>query len=528
MRSILDGFIHYAATRPHHPALVVNGETFSYETLAIKSLRIAAALNQYTSPKSPFVGILAEGSVYAFSAIVGTLLSGRGYIPVHPAFPIARQQEVIRRAGLKALIVAPEAYEHLPLLLRDLPDSLDLLLPSTLPCPGFNNLPHNLIPITNLGTPLPALATPKVQPADLAYLLFTSGSTGDPKGVAITHANLRAYLDGVEDIVQLTPDSRVSQTFKLAFDLSAHDIFTTLNAGATLYPLSTKMRLVAGHFIAHHKLTHFFCVPTLAMTMQRFRQIQPNAFPSLRVSLFCGEALPQRIASLWTQAAPHSSLFNLYGPTEATIATTAYRYQPDAPPDASTVPLGYPLAGQSTRVLTRELRTANDYEPGELFLAGTQLAPGYWRAPGLTQERFLTLDGDPKRWYRTGDLVHCDSQGCLHFHGRIDNQVQIGGHRVELDEIDSVIRRYLGHELAITLASHTHPDQPPRLVCFIAADTSLDLTSIRQACQTYLPSYMVPHEFLLLPELPTNVSGKIDRKALHEHLQSNWSAQGTP
>lgn len=521
MDSILNGFFHHADLRPERVAIHLQGRDHSYGHLAGAARQIAQTLEGLSSPEAPFVGILAEGSLTAYAGILGTLLSGKGFAPVHPDFPFERQLMIIDAARIDVLIVGPETLDFIPALLSRGPKDLKIFYPFDDPSSDERRLRilkehsrfHTLSPTIRSLSPSRNSTLFPGEEESLAYLLFTSGSTGAPKGVPITRKNLETYLCSMSVHLGLRPGDRVSQTFKLAFDLSIHDILLTLSSGATLYPLSKGDRLAPGRFICTQGLTHFFCVPTMAMTMHRFRQLKPESLPSLRHTLFCGEALPTRTAQQWALAAPNSILENLYGPTEATIAFTKHRIN-IASEKGQTVPLGSPLPGQSIRVLRPDLQVAAPGEVGELFLSGTQLTPGYWNAPGLTEERFLTFRGDSQRWYRTGDLASLDDQGCLHFHGRLDHQVQIGGHRVELDEVDHLLRRYCGHDLVITIAQEQGPDQPPRLVTFVASRSPLDTDALLQHCREMLPTYMVPSDLVILPELPTNTSGKIDRNAL--------------
>jgi non-ribosomal peptide synthetase component F len=225
---------------------------------------------------------------------------------------------------------------------------------------------------------------------DGAYLLFASGSTGTPKGVLISHQNVVAYLRTVLSRYRPRPDDLFTQLFDFSFDLSVHDMFVCWNSGACLYCPPAGALMSPGPFVRKHELTFWFSVPSTAATMARLRMLAPGELASLRVSLFCGEALPAGLARMWRQAAPNSIIDNLYGPTEATIAITAYRAPDDGtfPGKGRVVPIGVPFPGQQAAVIDADGNLVADSEPGELWVGSSQVATGYWHLPEITAERF--------------------------------------------------------------------------------------------------------------------------------------------
>ena len=524
MPSLLRGFAESAERYPSKPALYLDDQSWTYEVLAEKAASIAEAIDAVAPTPSPLAGVFAAESLTAYTGILGTLVAGRGYVPVHPQFPRQRIHDVVERAGLDVLIVGREALEELNPLLERSQRTLAIISPEfdDLRLWARRHRRHRFVSASAMGKTWPTFEVPEVDPGDVAYLLFTSGSTGRPKGVPVSHNNARSYVDYICHAYGIEADDRVSQTFKLAFDLSVHDLFTTWSSGACLYPLGKRQRMAPGRFIRDHKLTRWFSVPTLGMTMDRFRQLQEGAFPSLQTSLFCGEALPASLAQKWARAAPNSSVDNLYGPTEATIAFTAYRWQGPQCKDRcrnGIVPLGQPFPGQKTMVLGDNNRAAPCGEPGELLLAGSQVTAGYWKDPQTTGERYIRLaDSGDQVWYRTGDIVERDESGCLHFLGRVDDQIQIQGHRVELAEVDNALRKSCGHELAITVAWPVEADEVGGIVGFVAGDGTADTDAIVEDCRRRLPDYMVPSRVVELEHLPRNSSGKIDRGGLQNML----------
>jgi len=350
--------------------------------------------------------------------------------------------------------------------------------------------------------------------------MFTSGTTGVPKGVMITHAAIEHFLSVMQARYSIGPGDRVSQFFELTFDLSVFDLFMSLGNGATLCVLPEASRLGPAGFISEQKLTVWFSVPSAMVLMDRFRQLRPGVFPDLRLSLFCGEPLPADPLANWMAAAPNSVLENLYGPTEATLACLLQPCAPDLrlTPERGCVAIGHPYPGMQAAIMDsggQIVRSGG--EPGELLLAGPQLAAGYWRDRSLTDERFTTLDGT--RWYRSGDLARQDADGCVHHLGRTDNQIKIFGHRVELEDVDTHLRHVCRCESVMAVAWPMAHGTAQGIVAFVAG-SALGVTEIRDGMKTRVPGYMVPRQVMFLDTLPLSANGKFDRKALVELLKT--------
>jgi acyl-CoA synthetase (AMP-forming)/AMP-acid ligase II len=262
--------------------------------------------------------------------------------------------------------------------------------------------------------------------------------------------------------------------------------------------------------------------------MARMRMLKPNDYPSLRWSLFCGEPLPLQLAELWRKSAPNSTVENLYGPTEATIAITAYRLRPGAHGNVAThaaVPLGRPFSGQGAVVIGLDGRPVPEGEAGELYLFGSQVTDGYWKLPETTAARFappLGHGSGAEQWYRTGDRVVMDRDHSLLFLGRIDRQVKIRGHRVELQEVEAVLRAVTGSDSVAAIAWPVAEDTglASGIIAFVAeAATGLD--SALAQCRARLPDYMVPSQVHRAPDWPLNAGGKTDYNALRARLGGN-------
>jgi amino acid adenylation domain-containing protein len=361
-----------------------------------------------------------------------------------------------------------------------------------------------------------------ISPTETAYILFTSGSTGRPKGVPITHQNARSYLEYIWEIYELDSSDRFSQFFDLTFDLSVHDMFVCWGVGGSLNVIPEDKKMAPGQFIKDRKLTVWFTVPSTAMFMSQFGQLDEDSYPDLRYSLFCGEALSGRLASMWQKAAPNAAVDNLYGPTEATIATTRYRWQPNESLEYcenGITPIGEVFPHQQGQILSRNGDVVNQGEEGELCVKGPQVFNGYINRPDANDESFVEIDNTS--WYRTGDLVREDEAGRLHFISRIDNQIQIRGHRVELLEIEATIRDIVDSEMVAAVGWPIEEGIAQSLQAFIATEEQINADKIINTCKSEMPDYMIPKKIHRIEEMPLNVNGKIDRRQLEARLNRN-------
>jgi non-ribosomal peptide synthetase component F len=334
---------------------------------------------------------------------------------------------------------------------------------------------------------------------------------------------VRSYIDYVCSRYDFDETDRFSQHSELTFDLSVHDIFVAWEHGASLYCLPERAVLLPAKFIREHALTAWFSVPSVISVLSKMRLLEPDCFPSLRYSLFCGEPLPTSYAQLWQNAAPHSIVENLYGPTEATIAISHYRWDQDHSPAQclnGICPIGWTFAGQQSSIADQEFNILSRDQSGELFLAGSQVTTGYWNDPEKTGTKFVRLGASEDTiWYRTGDLVKQDWTGCMYYLGRIDDQVKIRGYRAELQEIEAVLRKACGTDHVVSVAWPVRDGSADGVVAFVSGQKALDEAKALKYCSTYLPSYMVPHRIYALDNLPLNLNGKVDRKGLVRLLE---------
>jgi amino acid adenylation domain-containing protein len=519
-KSLSDGFLESANRFPAREALVVDGERLSYLALQRLADKITSTILQHEDGGLPLVALLAHRSKTAYAGILSILGAGKGYVPLNPKFPIDRTRRMLALSGCGMLIAGTEGLQHLPKLLIEVDRPLTVILPDLVDATGLaSDFPqHRFIASKEMADNDGFSLQPKVSPDAIAYLLFTSGSTGQPKGVPITQSNVGSYLQYICDRYDVDETDRFSQEFDLTFDLSVHDMFVCWERGACLFSVPEKSVMAPAKFIREHQLTMWFSVPSVIGVLAKMRLLPPGCFPSLRYSLFCGEPLSASYAQLWQEAAPNSILENLYGPTETTIAISYYRWHQSASPEESVngiVPLGWIFDGQQCSVIDVERKAVPAGVSGELCLCGSQVTTRYWNEPKKTQEQFVRLPATGQRlWYRTGDMVRQDANGCLYYLGRVDHQVKIRGYRVELQEIEAVLRRACETEQVVSIAWPVENGSADGVVAFVAGVDALDTDRALQDCSKILPSYMVPRKIYLCDEMPLNVNGKIDRHRL--------------
>ncbi|MGH3681954.1 MAG: AMP-binding protein, partial [Natronosporangium sp.] len=349
------------------------------------------------------------------------------------------------------------------------------------------------------------------QPADVAYTLYTSGSTGEPKGVPIRHRNLADLLRFGIDRYQLGPGSRYAQAFELTFDGSVLPMFLSWCTGATLVVPRSEELLAPSDLVAGGRITHWCSVPSVISIARRQRALPPASMPELRWSSFGGEQLTLAAARAWAAAAPHSAIENVYGPTELTVNCLAYRL-PENPAqwpvtDNGTVPIGSAYPHLQAVVLTGDGRPGSE---GELCVRGSQRFDGYLD-PAHDRDCFVTLDGD--RWYRTGDLVRAGPDGALVHLGRLDQQVQIRGYRVELGEIEAVLRSHPEVVDVVVLATGAGTATPTIHAVYTGAPAGLAELAAQR-----LPPYLRPDHYRPVDSMPVTPGGKVDRRRLAAEL----------
>ena len=520
-RSLRSGFLANAASRPDAGALVVQGVQRSYRELEHTARVWANAMGQALDRPAERVGVFGYRSEVGYTGVLAALFSGATFVPLNRTFPAARTRAMVEAASLDAIIVDQSSAPQLAPVLEGLRRAPVVLDPegdgAGQPASG------RMLGKSDLAAMSPLKEMPAVLPDDVAYLLFTSGSTGTPKGVPVTHANVLHFIDVMTQRYQITPHDRFSQTFDQTFDLSVFDLFVAWESGASVYALQPLELLGPTRFITRNELTVWFSVPSIPALMRKKGFLKPNGFPTLRLSLFCGEPLPLASAEAWQAAAPHSILENLYGPTELTIACLLHRWDPQRSPGLCVngmVPIGRPYPGLGAVLLDEKLEPVTGSEPGELCVCGPQTVPGYWQDDVKTAERFVTVPVSPTsrvRFYRTGDRAARLDTGDYVYLGRVDHQIKVLGHRVELGEIEAALRSDPAVVEAIAVGWPVENGSAQGIVAFVSG-SSIETAGLLTRVRARLPDYMTPREVRVVDAMPLNANGKIDRNALRDRL----------
>lgn len=521
---LIGGFIYSLNSYPDRPALEVNNEEFTYLQLAGRANGISQVINKH-SKDSALIAILGYRSITMYSGILGILLSGKGYVPLNPKFPRERTKTMVLESGCDTLLVGNESIDYVSSLLSNYTKPLTIIFPNE------NNLDnlisefpqHTFVTSSEINQQNFKLTPPIVEPHQTAYLLFTSGSTGVPKGVPVNHKNVTSYIHNINSLYDFTYDDKFSQSFDMTFDLSVHDMFICWSNTACLYCVPESSIMAPAKFIKNKGINVWFSVPSVVMFMSKMRLLKPNSFPKLKYSFFCGEPLLDISAGTWQKAAPNSMVVNLYGPTEATIAISEYRWLEGSVQTSKNgiVPIGKCFENQDCCIVDEDNNVIDIGETGELCLSGSQVTNGYCNNKEKNAAHFIKI---PKLgneiWYKTGDIVTRDPSGCMYYLGRVDNQVQVLGYRVELQEIDSVLRKVSNLENVVSIAWPVENGTAQGVIAFICGDKkSNDTDSILNYCNSRLPKYMVPNKIYFVDVMPLNVNGKIDRQALIQSIE---------
>jgi amino acid adenylation domain-containing protein len=477
---------------------------------------------QYQKVES--IGIIANRSISSFVSIIASLAAGIPYVPIHYKYPLKRQISILERAECSVLFLDETNASVMEKLLPKITKSVSILWI------GSENIDKNFeIPQWHRLVSVNATAgrEPEISDTRAACLLFTSGSTGEPKGIRIKHSNIISYVKSIQKIYKPNETDRFSQIFDQTFDLSLHDMFVAWSTGASLFCIPDKERHAPGRFIKSHSLTFWFSTPSTIALMQGAKLLKANSFSTLRLSLFCGEPLSSELAENWMAAAPNSRLHNLYGPTEATIAITQTKITKKLLNNVdTTVPIGFPLSGQVAGLCNSrgEFIMVQHGTQGELVVAGSQVTEGYWRDKQSTKSKFISgpsgEEANNIKWYKTGDRVVFDSEYGFLFLGRLDDQVKIMGHRVEISEIETVLRKVTKIPTVAVIVTPQKILRSPAIVAFVGK-SQFSPAELKNLCRQFLPWYMIPQRVIEINEWPLNSSSKTDKKALYKFVEES-------
>ncbi|MBX9825614.1 MAG: AMP-binding protein [Xanthobacteraceae bacterium] len=492
--SVRDLVLARAKSESARQALWIAGSFYTYQELSDFSIAMKKTLGDLDGATIAIVSGRPAGSYFS---IFGSIVNGACYVPINSQWPAERIQRILALARPDFLLLDEEAGRSD--LGKDLADQ--------------QACPTCIVAVTpqqKTLTPTPA-GSKQVSTSpgpdgrgrgknDLLYVMFTSGSTGVPKGVPIGAANVSHYVVEMTKQYRFDENDRFIQSVELTFDLSVHDTLLCWANGGMLVVVPTGNAPMAPRFIRQLGVTRCLSVPSAAAQAKSLGLLKAGSMPTLKTSFFCGEALPTSLAESWAAAAPASEIHNIYGPTEATIAFSTFNWKENRSNPYSVVPLGFPIGAQEMRV----------DESGELLLSGAQVFAGYIKDESRKPGRPVLVELDGRTWYRTGDLASFDEDFGFIFKGRLDSQVKVRGYRVEIGEVESALRTCAGTELiAVLPTKQVGPSTYDDLVGIVCrADRAPE--EIIEGMKKILPAYMVPERIVELHDMPKNSNDKID------------------
>ena len=500
-QTIQDDFVRAAKQYPDQVAVWSEQGTITYRELDERSSAFAAWLLQNQYAPGERTALILSKSVDTIVAIIGTLKAGNAYIPLGSTWPTNRINSILSGGAFKVIVIEKED-ETL-----DTSGAKVLGLHTDEWTSATTSDPSNIDTIT------------RVAPTDLAYILYTSGSTGVPKGVCVSHSAAFYFPDWAKKEFNIDHNDRVASIAPFTFDLSTFDLFATLLSGASIYLVAEKHKLLPSRFsqfLQDQAITVMYAVPSTLSLLTLKGHLKDRDLSNMKTVLFAGEVfLPSAYLQFKACMPEHVQYYNLYGPTETNVCTY-YKMDESFQGDAS-IPIG--LATPGTRLYLRAEDGGMDEnaEEGELCVAGPTVMSGYWGDQNKNADCWVDVpDDEDLKAYRTGDIVTKADNGNWMYKGRRDKMVKIFGYRVELGEIESGLLKYSSIEQAAVIKRSKKGNLGEELVAFVvSADSSreegIDLNSVYKHCKQYLPHFMVPRKVYELEDLPINNSGKVDR-----------------
>jgi amino acid adenylation domain-containing protein len=517
-----------AAHTPDKQAIVYKNSSLSYRELDHASSQVANTLQAHGIAKGDRVGIYLNRSIASVVGIFGILKAGAAYVPIDPAAPPSRVAFIIGNCGIKALVSDAKHMTSLnPILPASCPIQVLLLIDTPHPADATTLPQAAVVPWSDV---LRASVDPR-PPADLieddlAYILYTSGSTGEPKGVMISHRASLSFINWSYECFQVQASDRISNHAPLHFDLSVFDIFTTINVGATVILVPDELAVFPinlANFIEEQHISIWYSVPSVLTRLVLYGELARHRFAALRQILFAGEVFPIKYLRQLKALIPHPLYYNLYGPTETNVCTY-YAVPEIAAERVDPLPIGKACANTEVFALNERLAVAAPGEVGELYVRGPSLMQGYWGMPEKTQEVLIPDPRSTAFWvgkvYRTGDLVKLDPDGNYVFLGRRDNMIKSRGYRIELGEVETTLCAHPKVEEVAVIAIPDEQIGHEIKAVVVTRDTALTKNELEFFCAQRIPKYMLPGIIEFRTTLPKTSTGKVDKTVLlQDHMQ---------
>lgn len=496
---IQEYFSQSAQKFPHKVAVSCADQSVSFDVLDKFTNAFARHLQDFIL-RGDLVPFFLPKSIESIKSILSVLKADCAYIPIDINSPAQRLAAILTAANAKLLIVNSQS---------------ELLFKQLLPDHGIR-----LINIDRFTPDNTAPLAYKNLSIDLAYVLFTSGSTGIPKGVMIPHKAIIDYIDWCTETYQLTDADIIANHAPLYFDNSTFDLYTAFKTGSTLHLVHEELNAVIPllvKWLNEREISTFFCVPSVLTLLLKSRRLKEDSFPKLRHLICAGEILPPEILAEWMQRYPHIQFTNMYGPTEITVDCSFHVIHQTPQDLAQPIPIGKARKNMELLVRTAEGNLSSTIgAEGELLVRGSSVAYGYLDDSERTNKVFIqnpthNLFHDPL--YCTGDLVRINEQGDFIFLGRADDQIKFLGYRIELGEIESQLRIIVGVEEGIVVFNNTTEESKRELGALVSLTRDFTLEDLRDNLKLRLPAYMLPTKLVAFnQEFPRTPNGKYDRK----------------
>jgi len=509
---------------PDKEAVVFRNDKITYAELEKESSKLAHAFAGLCIKRGERVGIYMNRGITSIVAAFGVLKAGATYVPIDPLCPPGRLSYILNKCEIKYLLTFKEKLTNIEQAFSAGSPLECILVMNGIDLGDRRFKTTKLLDWKEIRKTLTG-GTPGAHSinSDIAYILFTSGSTGNPKGVMISHLNALTFIDSAHAFFQIKPEDRFSNISPLHFDMSVFDIYVAFKAGATVVIIpetTTVFPVKLAEVIVNNKITVWNSVPSALSLLATHKNLDNHDLSSLRLILFAGEQFPLKYLRRLQETAPGARFCNMYGQTEAN-SSTYYWVQQLAPGAASVLPIGRPLPNFDIFALTQDGKQVTEPgQEGELYVRAATVALGYWGENEKTQKSFVKNPLKPEleeRVYRTGDLVHLDADGNYVFLGRKDHMIKSRGYRIEIGEIETVLCNHPGIKYSVAIPI---PDEliGNRISVFIVPFTpgDLDKSDILSYCFSRLPKYMVPEFIEFRESMPMTSSGKVDRKKLYD------------
>lgn len=500
-----------AAARPDHVAVRYGDDARTYAELCVAADGIAATLIDGGVQPGDRVGVHMRKGCDALAAVYGAMKAGAAYVPLDPSAPPKRIAQVIDDCTVSALIIAGARAASVRAELAQVPSLIVVADGAGEMMPGevaFEDAVRS-----------PAGEQPQIGEDDLAYVLYTSGSTGAPKGVMLSHGNALSFIRWCAERIGIEPDDRLANHAPWHFDLSILDLYLAAFGAATLVIVPEERSALGPdlvEFVATERITHWYSVPSALMLMTTVGGSLDN-LDTLRTVIFAGEVYPGAQLHALRAAVPQANLWNLYGPTETNVCT--YLEVDALPVEGETLPIGRACENGTELFVVDEAGAEVGFGiEGELWVSGPTVMRGYW---GMPERTAASIVPDPRgqggRCYRTGDIVQWDANGNLRFVGRRDHQIKSRGYRIELGEIEAALASHPLVRESVALALPHEEWGTAVVVCVVPmGGEALRSIDLKRHVADRLPRYMVPIRIDMLEDLPRTPNGKVDRQALTE------------